>query len=41
MKAAQMSAEEKISFKIICVISGNQRENLRKSAGKTGKISRR
>jgi hypothetical protein len=34
MKAAQMSAEGKISFEIICVISGNQREYLRKSAGK-------
>jgi hypothetical protein len=41
MNAAQMTAEVKISFEIICFISGNQREHLRKSAGKTGKISRR
>jgi hypothetical protein len=34
-------AEGKISFEIICLISGNQREYLRKSAGKTGEISRR
>jgi hypothetical protein len=41
MSAAQMAAELKISFEIICLISVNQREYLRKSAGKTGKISRR
>jgi hypothetical protein len=41
MKAAQITAEVKISSEIICLISGNQREYLRKSAGKTGKISRR
>jgi hypothetical protein len=41
MKAAQITAEVKISFEIIYLISGNQREYLRKSAGKTGKISRR
>jgi hypothetical protein len=41
MNAAQMAAEVKISFEIICLISGNQREYLRKSAGKTGKISGR
>jgi hypothetical protein len=41
MKAAQMTAEGKISFEITCLISGNQRENLRQSAGKKGKISRR
>ena len=35
----QMTAEEKISFEIICLISGNQRGYLRKSAGKTGKFS--
>ena len=34
-----MTAEEKISFEIICLISGNQRGYLRKSAGKTGKFS--
>ena len=41
MIAAQMAAELKISFEIICLISCNQREYLRKSAGKIGKISRR
>jgi hypothetical protein len=41
MNAAQMTAEVKINFEIICLISGNQREYLRKSAGKTGKISGR
>jgi hypothetical protein len=41
MSAAQMSAEGTIGLSIIYLISGNQREYLRKSAGKTGKISRR
>jgi hypothetical protein len=41
MNAAQMAAEGAIGLSIICLISGNQREYLRKSAGKTGKISRR
>ena len=34
MNAAQMAAEVKISFEINFLISGNQREYLRKSAGK-------
>jgi len=34
MKAAQMTAEGKIGLAIICLISGNQRGYLRKSAGK-------
>jgi len=41
MKAAQMTAEGKISFEIIYLISGNQRGYLRKSAGKRKEISRR
>jgi hypothetical protein len=34
MRAAQMAAEGAIGLSIICLISGNQREYLRKSAGK-------